>query len=229
MKTLSNFKQINENSRWAIEKQIDVDKLIEMLKIALAEELIAWWQYTSIIPLLNGVDRKCVEEFYKEAAKDELEDHADWLMNRIDQLGGNYVELLDPANWDKVALHKKFIPNRDINCSLNQNIKAEIGAIETYTAIEVLTRDKDVITNKKVKEILADETEHLQELENFKDDISNKCYGNNCGCGCSCGCCDETPKDDCKCCSCEPAPAKGVCASKAAIDAFDEFIDSLPD
>ena len=54
---------------------------------------------------------------------------------------------------------------------LEQNIQSEKGAIETYTALEVVTRDNDVVTNRKVKEILADEQEHLQNLIDLHKDI----------------------------------------------------------
>ena len=45
------------------------------------------------------------------------------------------------------------------------------GAIETYTALEAVTRGNDVVTNRKVKEILADEQEHLQNLIDLYKDI----------------------------------------------------------
>ena len=49
----------------------------------------------------------------------------------------------------------------------------ESEAIETYTAFELYTRDKDVVTNEKIKEILADEQEHLTELKNFFQDLES--------------------------------------------------------
>ena len=61
----------------------------------------------------------------------------------------------------------------DIITNLYQNITAEEGAIETYSDIELFTRDRDVVTNKRIKEILADEQEHLQALKDLVADIES--------------------------------------------------------
>lgn len=55
----------------------------------------------------------------------------------------------------------------DVYQSLLDNIEAEKGAIETYRELEEMTRNVDVVSNDKIKQILADEIEHLQELEDF--------------------------------------------------------------
>ena len=59
----------------------------------------------------------------------------------------------------------------NIETSLIQNIKGELGAIETYKELVALTEGIDYTTNSKCKEILADEEEHLQLLQEFVDDI----------------------------------------------------------
>ncbi|MBQ5473604.1 MAG: hypothetical protein IIT65_02675 [Lachnospiraceae bacterium] len=43
--------------------------------------------------------------------------------------------------------------------------------METYRDIEKYTRDIDVITNDKIKQILADEVKHLQEISDFLADF----------------------------------------------------------
>jgi bacterioferritin len=59
-----------------------------------------------------------------------------------------------------------------IEDSLKTNIKNEQDAISTYRAIEEYTHDIDPTTNKKIKEILSDEEEHLTALQEFLDDIT---------------------------------------------------------
>jgi len=151
-------------------------KIIDAMKNALKEELNAWYGYVIVKEWLTGTDRKDIEKFYEDTAKDELEDHAYWLMKRINQLGGAIEDItMSPNSWE-TATHKYIAPtwskdNIDIKKSLEDNIKNEEGAIETYEELVKMTEDVDPTSNSKLKEILADEQEHLQELKDFLQDI----------------------------------------------------------
>ena len=151
-------------------------KIIEAMKNALKEELNAWYGYVIVKEWLQGTDRKDIEKFYEETAKDELEDHGYWLMKRINQLGGTIKDItMSPNSWE-TATHKYIAPtwtkdNIDIKKSLEDNIKNEEGAIETYEELVKMTEDIDPTSNSKLKDILADEQEHLQELKDFLNDI----------------------------------------------------------
>lgn len=151
-------------------------QIIDEMKNALKEELNAWYGYVIVKEWLKGTDRKDIEKFYEDTAKDELEDHGYWLMKRINQLGGTIEDIsMSPSSWD-TAKHKYIAPtwtkdNIDIKKSLEDNIKNEEGAIETYHNLVKITEDVDPVSNSKLKEILADEEEHLQELKDFLQDI----------------------------------------------------------
>ncbi len=151
-------------------------KIIDAMKNALKEELNAWYGYVIVKEWLKGTDRKDIEKFYEDTAKDELEDHAYWLMKRINQLGGTIEDIsMSPNSWE-TANHKYIAPtwskdNIDIKKSLEDNIKNEEGAIETYEELVKMTEEIDPASNSKLKEILADEQEHLQELKDFLQDI----------------------------------------------------------
>ena len=150
--------------------------IIGLMKNALKEEFNAWYGYVIVKEWLAGTDRKDIEKFYEEAAKDELEDHGYWLMKRINQLGGTIEDIsMSPNSW-QTAIHKYIAPtwekdNISIKKSLEDNIKNEEGAIETYENLAKLTEGIDPASNSKLKEILADEQEHLQELKDFLQDI----------------------------------------------------------
>lgn len=154
---------------------IDKKTLVDLLQDALAEEFNQWYMYTIVAPYLVGPKRINTVKIYEEQAEDELKDHAYWLMERINQLGATPNKIWSPDDWDKVATHKYIVPNDscDVVENIKQNIESEKGAIETYAKLEKLTRDKDVVTNNKMKEILADEQEHLQNLEDILADIKN--------------------------------------------------------
>ena len=169
--------QLTEANENIADKVDDPEKynkeLVHKLQVAFAEEINAWYQYFVVIPFLHGKERKNIEDFYKTAAEDEYEDHAVWLLNRINELGYTPDEVLDMYNLNKLAAHKFIKPNKefDVKESLQQNIEAEKGAIETYIDLVNFTKGIDPVTHRKMKQILADEQEHLTELNDFFADI----------------------------------------------------------
>ena len=98
----------------------------------------------------------------------------------------------------------------------------EMDAIETYRDLEEITRNVDPVTNRKVKAILADEEEHLQEIEDFLCDVGNSG-------SCDCGCCDCG--DKCAC-DCEEPSCNDDCCdaiSKTAADITSDIFGDVGD
>ena len=172
MKKLSEY-LINEEKAYNWEEDENyISELTLMLENALAEELIAFYQYTMAWPFVKGKERNKLESVLKDNAKDELEDHAYWLLERLDQLNKQPETIKNIDELNKFAKHKYIIPVvTDVKSIIEDNIKAEQGAIETYLELEEFTRDKDIVTHTKIEEILSDEREHLQELEKVLRDI----------------------------------------------------------
>lgn len=146
--------------------------ILDALQVALAEEFMAWYQYTIAAPYLFGAERNGVLELFQENAKDEFEDHASWLMDRIKQLGGTPHRIWHPSSLNNIATHK-YLHIEDLSTveMLKLMIESEIGAIDTYVAIEKLTKDVDPVTNDKIISILADEQQHKADLEKYLTDI----------------------------------------------------------
>ncbi|MBO6271652.1 hypothetical protein J6O48_02595 [bacterium] len=69
-----------------------------MLTNAYLEEISAFYAYFTVIPYLVGQDRTSIANFYKDAAKDELYDHAEWILKRISELGGIPADAMDINN-----------------------------------------------------------------------------------------------------------------------------------
>lgn len=172
MKKLSEY-LINEEKAYNWEEDENyISELTLMLENALAEELIAFYQYTMAWPFVKGKERNKLESVLKDNAKDELEDHAYWLLERLDQLNKQPETIKNIDELNKFAKHKYIIPVvTDVKSIIEDNIKAEQGAIETYLELEEFTRDKDIVTHTKIEEILSDEREHLHELEKVLRDI----------------------------------------------------------
>ena len=151
-----------------------MSKVIEVLKQAFCEEMLAWYQYIIIAPFLVGKERPSIQKDYFENAKEELEDHGYWLLERISQLGGNIEGIDRPECWNIVAPHKYIKPNSyDTKDSIQQMIDAERNAIKTYKNLINVTKDIDPVTHNKAIEILGDEEEHLQEMLDFLNDINS--------------------------------------------------------
>lgn len=149
--------------------KMDVDKLVEELNKALADEWLAYYQYWIGAKVAVGHMRNAVVEELEEHAKEELE-HAGMLVERILQLGG--TPLLNPEDWFKVSNCDYEIPsNPRVKKLLEQNIKGEQCAIEVYNRLLNLVKDVDPITYEMVLEILEDEVEHEEDLEALMEDL----------------------------------------------------------
>ena len=182
MKTIT---QITEEKQDKVLQSPMLAQVIMKLKNAFAEEILAYYQYTILEYFVNtvSIDKK-VENLFKdiikdfnrtlirytlEDAKEELEDHAYWILGRLRDLGSDWSSIANPILLNQVAEHKYIEPS-DVNpmVAVSQVAEAELGAIETYKDLIEFTKECDPITNKKMKEILKDEEKHLKEMEEFK-------------------------------------------------------------
>lgn len=155
--------------RFKLLKASDIT-LIELLNSALADEYLAANQYLAPIGLCEGKERPSVESEFENHYKDEL-DHAEKLKTRIIQLGG--IPLMNPAEWFTHTRCGYTTPtNFDTKVLAEQNLQAEIKAIDVYNNLVAVCQEiNDVVTLDVVKEILADEIEHKQDLEDFIKDM----------------------------------------------------------
>jgi rubrerythrin len=96
-------------------------------------------------------------------------------MKRMKELNIYCNEMNDPASWNTFAAHKYTAPAygdvMNTSQALTIAIQMEKDAIETYKAFELATRDSDPVSNQKIREILADEEEHLEALNSFSLDM----------------------------------------------------------
>ena len=147
----------------------DVNKLVEMLNKALADEWLAYYQYWVGEKIVKGPMRGTVAAELLEHATEEL-GHAELLSNRIIQLGG--VPLLKPEDWYKMT-NCGYEPPEDpyVEVVLDQNIKGEQCAIDVYRKLVNFTKDIDPVTYNIVLSILTDEIEHEEDLQAITEDI----------------------------------------------------------
>jgi len=150
-------------------KGIEAKTVYDLLNKAYCDEWLAYYQYFIEAKVVKGLMKDAAIAELNQHAADELR-HATMVCDRIIQLGG--TPALHPSDWLKHSNCGYEAPeNPDVRQILQQAIKGEQCAIEVYSNILDLTRDKDIITYDMVSQILADEVEHEEDLQALYDDI----------------------------------------------------------
>ena len=146
-----------------------LNKIIELLNQAFAEEWLAYYQYWIGAKVAVGPMRPDVIKEMEEHALEELK-HADRLADRIIQLGGTPV--LSPEDWNRIAKCRYEAPEDPcVSKILKQNLTAERCAVSHYQQLCDLCHGVDYVTFRLSEKILAEEIEHEQEIEDFIHDM----------------------------------------------------------
>ncbi len=135
------------------------ESILELLNHALELEHAAYVQYLSHAEIVDGINAEPIIARLKEIAGDELK-HQEKFRTLIGLLGG--VPSMGIA---------ATYPAKDVKGILEQNLKNEKEAVDTYRGIiEALKKEKgkgyyDHLLEHEVRHILMEEQEHITELE----------------------------------------------------------------
>jgi bacterioferritin len=146
---------------------LNVDELIAELRKAYLDELLAFYSYWITVQVAEGWHGEELVEHFQDEAKEEL-GHAKKLADRIVELGGNPV--IHPREWEAGANAPWTAPRADwadADGMVEDQIRAERGAIEAYSRLAKMTFGKDPVTYALATELLADEVRHEEFLENL--------------------------------------------------------------
>jgi bacterioferritin len=148
---------------------MDVDRVIELLNKAFADEWLAYYQYWLGAKVVAGPMKDAVIAELMQHATDELR-HADMVSNRIIQLGG--TPLTTPKLWFEWT-NCGYDPPEDpfVKKILEQNISGEQCAISVYNSIIAEVGLKDPVTYNVAVQILEDEVEHEEDLQSLLEDL----------------------------------------------------------
>lgn len=147
--------------------ELNVEELIRELRKAYLDELLAFYSYWITAQIAEGFPGEELAEHFTEEAKDEL-GHAGKLARRITELGGDPV--VHPKDWEAGAHAPWTAPRQDwadAEGMVEDQIKAERGAIEAYNRLAKMTFGKDPVTYALATELLSDEVGHEEFLENL--------------------------------------------------------------
>jgi len=148
---------------------MDVNRVVELLNKAFADEWLAYYQYWLGAKIVAGPMKDAVIAELMQHATDELR-HADMVSNRIIQLGG--TPLTTPKLWFDWT-NCGYDPPDDpfVKKILEQNIHGEQCAISVYNSIIAEVGLKDPVTYNVAVQILEDEVEHEEDLQSLLEDL----------------------------------------------------------
>ena len=143
-------------------------EVIKLLDQALATELVCVLRYRNHHFMARGINAKSIAaEFLVHSNEEQA--HADQLAARIVQLGGE-------PNFSPDSLtsrsHAEYRTGSSLAEMIKENLVAERIAIDSYREMIQYIGDQDSTTTRMLKEILAVEEEHADELADLMQDYS---------------------------------------------------------
>ncbi len=132
---------------------MDKKKSIDILNKALAEELTALTQYFQHHYLYKGPNAIEVRELFKKLSYKEM-DHAYKLGERVAALDGMPTTKPNPLK----------VPEKSLDM-IKVNLQDEKDAVVAYKELIKALEEDDYTSRNILEDILADEEEHVAELE----------------------------------------------------------------
>ena len=167
MSHIKQIQEIRERARKQISEgavtgdyQLDRKQVIALLNEALATELVCVLRYKFHYYMATGIHSQSVKEEFKEHA-DEEQEHADWIAERIKQLGGK-----PEMNPDVLTRHShsEYKEGTSLADMIREDLIAERIAIDSYRGIIQFLGDKDPSSKRLMERILEKEEEHADDL-----------------------------------------------------------------
>lgn len=167
LSTLSNVKTLREQARIHIEQgavtagySADRTEVVKLLNDALATEIVCVLRYRRHHFMARGIVAKSIADEFLLHSNEE-QGHADQLAGRIVQLGGEPDFSPDSLSGRS---HAEYVAGETLVDMIKEDLVAERIAIDSYRELIQYLGDKDPTTSKMLKEILAVEEEHADEL-----------------------------------------------------------------
>lgn len=141
-------------------------EIVQLLNGALATELVCALRYRRHHFTADGMAAPKIAEEFLVHANEELA-HADRLARRIVQLGGKPDFAPDTL---LARSHAAYDDSADLKDMMRADLVAERVAIESYSQMIGLMRNKDPATRRLLEDILSDEQQHAEELKSWLAD-----------------------------------------------------------
>jgi bacterioferritin len=141
----------------------DLPRVIAVLNEVLATEIVCVLRYKRHYFTAMGINAQPVAAEFLQHANEEQQ-HADWVAQRITQLGGS-------PNFDPEGLatrsHSQYDQSGSLEAMIREDLVAERIAIESYSEIARWLGSDDPTTRVLIEAILKMEEEHADDLRNL--------------------------------------------------------------
>ena len=145
----------------------DRPRVLQLLNEALATEIVCVLRYRRHHFMARGIHGQTVgAEFL--AHSNEEQGHADQLAARIVQLGGEPD--FSPDSLSERS-HAEYVPAKTLPDMIRENLVAERIAIDSYRDMVRYLGDQDPTTSDLLKQILAVEEQHADELADLLEGL----------------------------------------------------------
>jgi len=141
----------------------DRRRVISVLNEVLATEIVCVLRYKNHYFMASGIHAQPVAQEFLQHANEEQQ-HADWVAQRITQLGGE--PNMNPEGL-ATRSHSEYAGSGSLESMIREDLVAERVAIETYSEIIRWLRNDDPTTRRLVEDILKMEEEHADDLANL--------------------------------------------------------------
>lgn len=148
----------------------DRDQVLKMLNEALATEIVCVLRYRRHHFMASGIHGKSVGAEFLVHSNEE-QGHADLLAARIVQLGGEPD--FSPDHLSRRS-HAEYVAGDTLAQMIRENLVAERIAIDSYRDMIRVLGDQDPTTSDLLKQILAVEEEHADELADLLEGMPRK-------------------------------------------------------
>jgi len=142
--------------------------VIRLLNEALATELVCVLRYKRHYFMAKGIHSDPVKAEFLAHAGEEMA-HADRLAKRIVELGGE-------PNFSPDGLstrsHAEYVAGDTLGSMIKEDLIAERIAIESYREMIAYLGGNDPTTQQMLKDILASEEEHADDLASLLDGVA---------------------------------------------------------
>ena len=167
MSHIKQIQEIRERARKQIsagavtdDYKLDRKQVVGLLNEALATELVCVLRYKFHYYMATGIHSQSVKQEFKEHA-DEEQEHADWIAERIKQLGGKPE--MNPDVLTKHS-HSEYKEGTSLADMIREDLIAERIAIDSYRGIIQFLGDRDPTSKRLMERILQKEEEHADDM-----------------------------------------------------------------
>jgi bacterioferritin len=148
----------------------DRDVVVKLLNEALATEIICTLRYKRHYYMAKGIHAEGVAAEFLEHATEEQQ-HADWIAERITQLGG--APDFSPEGL-ATRSHAEYVEGNSLEDMIREDLVAERIAIDSYREIIEYLGRNDSTSRRLMEEILAKEEEHADDLASLLEDFASR-------------------------------------------------------